>query len=819
MAATFMVGIGLGAQWPGYGQLFWICVGIVALGLIRTIRRKGAAWVLPVLFCLILGYIAIQPWLCVKMPEQHVSHFTDQGWWKMQGVVADAPRLKGDRLEFVLSVTQVRNELQHHVVSGKVAVSTRESGLPQLRRGDGVVLTGRLRPIRNFANPGGFDYERFMALRTIRVRTYARKGSLAVVTTAMAKPWQRYVDGLRQVIANHMHRALAGTNRQASALLTALIVGQRDQISSELRQDFNRAGVGHVLAISGLHIGMVAAAAFGLTRWLLSWVPLMLAHAWTRKGAALISGVLVLFYALLAGLSPATQRALIMVTVILMGYWVGRRHDWLNALALAALIILMVYPPALLSVSFQLSFAAVLAIVVGLKAVPLKPSPLQAAWWRRWMRRWMALMWVSGLAIAGTLPLALYYFNQTSLVGLATNLAVVPLVGMVVVPAGLLGVLALAVNPFLAEMFWHIAATGLQVILWVVHGVAQWPWSAAQCVTPSIWEIFLYYLCVGVALGWRKFPRTGWVVMALCALWMVDAGYWSYQRFGRQDLRVTTLDVGQGSANLLQLPGGYTVLLDGGGFSDNAVFDVGERIVAPLLLRRKIKRVDLVILSHSNSDHLNGLFYILRHFHVAEVWSNHQPATTWGYRQWLQLIEKSHAKHTAFEALPSRQVRHQVVFTILGPPHDFMQRLGSEPWRDLNNNSMVVQIRFNRIAILFTGDIIAPAEADLITRHGINGLESTILMVPHHGSRHSSSVPFLQAVAPKEAVISSGWNNRFGFPHAPVLERLAALGVRVWNTAPCGAVQIVTDGQSYRVSAVRSTDPDRSGLFQGRDKR
>lgn len=800
---AFMLGLTLGIQLPGHWPVAIIGCTVPGIWMIRTVWHRGTAIVWPVIFCIFIGYVCIQPWLGVGLPSHHISRFIDQGRWKMEGTVADVPQWDGRRLQFVLAAAALSREGQQHAVSGKVKVSTR-SRPPQLQRGDVVTLSGRLRAIRNFANPGGFDYARYLLLRGIRVRTYARKGSLKVLAFAKTKHWTAWLDSQRQDLARQMDAVVAHGNPDASKLLKALIIGQRDQVSKKLRQEFNAAGVSHVLAISGLHIGMVAAAAFALVRWLLSWIPMMLVRGWTRKGAALASFLAVLAYALLAGMSPSTQRATIMVAVVLAGCWIGRRNDWFNGLAIAALIILIVYPPALLSISFQLSFVAVLAIVVGLTVIPIKPLPFQAVWWRRWVQRWKAFMWVSGVAILGTLPLSLYYFNQTSLVGLATNMVVVPLVGMVVVPAGLLGVLALAVSPYLAGILWVVAVKGIDIILYVVHTVAQWPWSLARSVTPTLGELILYYISMGVALGWQKIPRRRLVVMTICALWMVDAAYWHHQRFGRQDMRVTAVDVGQGTANLLQLPGGYTVLVDGGGFSDNTVFDVGERILAPLLWCQKIRHVDLVVLSHPNSDHLNGLLYILRHFNVSEVWSNHRPARTLGYGKWVELINDKGIKHTAFKDLPKRQVRHGASFNILGPPRNFMQLIGHEPWSDHNNCSLVLQVCFGQVSFLFTGDIIAPAEAEIIRRHGQTPLQSTILMVPHHGSRTSSSSAFIEAVRPKEAVISSGWQNRFGFPHAQVVQRLESVSARIWRTSHCGAVKVVTDGHTYQVRPFRS---------------
>lgn len=811
VAIFFMLGIVAGVRFPGHMSLALILSAGLAVGLVRGVWRQSPGTALPAIFCMVVGYIAIQPWLGARLPDHHISNFTDQGVWDIQGRVVSAPKRTGHRIQFVMAATVLGRDNAHLPVKGRVKISSRNVQA-QLKRGDVVALKGRLRAIRSFANPGGFDYARYMAMKAIRVRAYARKGSLTVVTPATTGSFQGAIDSLRLSLANRIDTAVSDEGREECHLLKALLIGQRGAVSSDLRQAFNTAGVSHVLAISGLHIGMVAAASFGLGRWLFCWIPAIPARGWTRKGAAVLSFTALIYYALLAGMSPSTQRAALMATVVLMGCWMGRRHDWFNVLALAALAILIVYPPALLSISFQLSFIAVWAIVSGMAAMPIQPLPNQSTRRRRWIQHWAVFMWVSGMAILGTMPLTLYYFNRTSLVGLATNMLVVPIVGMWVVPAGLLGVLFLSVSPFLAEMFLWVAVQGIHIVLWIVQAVVQWPWAAVRSVTPSIIEILLYYGSFRAFLGWRKLPRRGWVVVGLCFLWVLDITYWHHQRIGRDDMRVTAIDVGQGSANLLQLPNGYTVLVDGGGFSDNTLFDVGERLLAPLLWRNKINHVDLVVLSHPNSDHLNGLLYVLRTFKVAEIWSNHQPAPTLGYRKWSAFIANSQIKHTAFENLPFKQERHGATFTILSPPSDFLNQ-SSALWQDLNNSSLVLRVSFGEVSFLFTGDITAAAEAELIQRHG-HLLGSTVLMVPHHGSRSSSSPAFLRAVEPKEAIVSCGWHNRFGFPHPQVLQRLENIKAGIWRTDLSGAIEIVTDGRIYEVRPFRSLDLDQCNPSQ-----
>jgi competence protein ComEC len=802
VAMALIAGIALGACKPGQTAWVWGALILSGAWLVRNIRVGRWGLNSAVLFIALAGYLSIQPWVINGLPDHHVSRFVGDRTWRISGVIAERPSLAHGRWRFLLEADNLKFGGGHYPVSGRMVVSGR-GDWPGAGRGDRVAFRGRLRRIRGFANPGGFDYERYMALRAVRVRVYARRGTLKVVAGAGSVTWRGRLDACRTRLGAMLDQTLKDYPQQTVQLLHAVLLGDRDQVSPQIRQAFNRAGVSHVLAISGLHIGMVATVSFVVVKWLLTWIPLMLRHAWTRKGAALAGLGAVLGYGLLAGLSPSTQRAMIMVALFLMTYWVGRRYDWFNTLAVAAVVILWIYPPALLSISFQLSFTAVLAILTGLSMMPGPVLEPDSPWLGRLLRRLVLFVWVSLLAVGGTLPLVLYYFNQVSIAGPVVNLMVVPLVGMVIIPAGLAGVAAAAINASLAAFLWHIAAMGMDGVRMIVQWSAQLPWASVQTVTPSGLEICLYYVLAAVLLGWKRFPRPRTALAIVLILGILDAGYWIHQRFGRQDLQVTVIDVGQGTANLIQFPGGATALIDGGGFSDNTSFDVGARIVGPLLWRLKIATVDLVVLSHADSDHLNGLLYILEHFHVKKVWSNGEASSSNAFRQWLRLIGALQVRHPHWEDLATGEVRHGVRFRILAPPRDYRRRRARESWRDLNNDSLVLQLKYRDVSFLFTGDIRAAAEKDLVSRLGAATLRSTILIVPHHGSRHSSTTPFLRAVQPKEALISTGWHNRFGFPHADVIRRLQRVGARIWCTADFGAIRVVTDGNDYHIKTCR----------------
>jgi competence protein ComEC len=298
---------------------------------------------------------------------------------------------------------------------------------------------------------------------------------------------------------------------QVQGVLKALIIGDRSQISLETRQAFNRAGVGHLLAISGLHIGIVATVAFGFFHRLMTRFKPFLWRAWTRKGAAILSLLPVIAYGMIAGFTPSTQRAVIMVSVFLLTFLFEREQEPLNTLGLAALVILIADPPSLFSISFQLSFTAVFAIIYGFswvqKRTATAKSQIKGRRRLRFINKIVSFFLVSFFAVCGSLPLVAIYFNQISLVGLAANFIVVPLVGFLTIP---LGLVALFVSPLSATAALWCIQTGcgiLTIALGMVQVFADLPFAAVKIFTPGLLEIGCFYVLCWALLNLHREPR------------------------------------------------------------------------------------------------------------------------------------------------------------------------------------------------------------------------------------------------------------------------------------------------------------------------
>jgi len=849
---SLICGIVLGSEYKGFEIGSAAVLLVSAAGVGRKIYCRQSGTILPVLLFVALGYLSICPWVQPGFPANHITHYAGSDRWEITGKIDSHPQRINDRVRLVLQVSSLADEHQTHAVTGKLQV-TAVGELPHFSVGDVLRIKSRIRLITNFINPGGFDYRGYMAFKGIWASAYVRGDGLAVLQQNQASDFWGFIHNARNSFSDLIDRS---GDAVAGAVLKALIIGDRTQITPELRQAFNRAGVGHLLAISGLHIGIVATVAFVLLQVLMVRIKPLLWRAAARKTAAIVSLLPVFAYGLIAGFSPSTQRAVIMVAIFLLTFLFESEQDPLNTLALAALLILMADPPSLFSISFQLSFSAVFAIIYGLSSLQKRekqqPVQLKAGRFIRLRNKLVTFFLVSFFAICGSLPLVSYYFNQISLVGIAANFIAVPLIGFVTIPLGLLALYLLPISISLAAWCIKVGTFILSFALDVVKFFADLPFAAVKTVTPSLLEIVCFYILGWALLNLRPFApdvvtapqaafdaadgnipansdnplpvdktglrqfSTNFSGMRNDALWprkfaklalvlvmltlALDTCYWLYQRFWHTDLRVTVIDVGQGSASLLELPGGHTILVDGGGFSDNSSFDVGERIIAPFLWRKKIRSVDTLILSHPNSDHLNGLIYIAHYFNVRTVWTNNESVNTLGYANFMEVIAHKNIHLPVFEDMPRRYRIGGVEFNLLYPPANYLQLRNTQKWRNANNNSLIVKASLKSISFLFPGDVMAEAEEELVHLEG-NNLSSTVLIAPHHGSNTSSSMIFLNAVNPQVVIVSSGRGNPFKLPHPATLKKYENKGCAIWRTDISGAIRLATDGQDLAIKA------------------
>ncbi len=808
LTISIIIGIVSGLKFPGF-SLAVSSLAIVFL-IITTIFiiKKRLLKYLPIFLFISIGYLIVQPYVDVVFSSNHIKSYAGRTKYQVTGTVESRPVKKNRRYKFILKTETITDKDEIcKPVTGKIRVSIYGDKLI-VKKGDRISFRSKIRLFRNFNNAGGFDYERFMAFKDIWGSAYANEKKVEIIHAAPFSPVIAAQDSVIKLIDNNISK------EEVKSVLKALIVGDKQSIGTELRESFNRTGTGHLLAISGLHIGIVAGFAFWLFCYFLSFSNYLLWSGTILKYAGFLALMPVIAYGLIAGMSPSTQRAVIMVTVMLLAYSCRAEYDLVNSLALAALVILLVSPVSLFSISFQLSFMAVFAIACGiLILIDTNETADNIGNLKKILsviqKKMFSYILISFLAFAGTLPIVMYYFNQISFVGMPANFVLIPLIGFIVVPVGLMAALIYPASSVIGGILIKISGYVLEISLSIINSFSELPFASIKTITPSIVEIVCYYCMFFLAIyffynknrGLKNNNRKMKIVVGVLVLVsLADLSFWINKRFLHNSLIVTLLDVGQGSSALLEFPNGECMLIDGGGFNDNSSFDVGERIIAPFLWRKKIRTIDTVVLTHPESDHLNGLLFILKHFSVRDVWSNGQKRFLKGYQEFEKIIKAKKIDHQPFEELLREHVIGGVKLDIIYPVDNFLEKQALEKWRNTNNNSLVVRAEYKNKSFLFPGDIMEKAEAELVKVAG-EDLKSTVLIAPHHGSKTSGTEGFIRRVDPEYVIISAGWENRFKMPHDSVMKRLKKTGAGIFRTDKNGAVSIAVTENSFNIES------------------
>lgn len=778
VVAAGLLGVQLVPWRPPAGVLVAAgCATLVGWG---CTRRQALAWLALGLVAAAVGARGLRTVDVPRLPPDHVARLALPVRATLAGEVEEVRRGTGGRTSIVLRASAVVLDGVPRAVTGRVRVAVR-GGLPKLRAGDELRVDTTLRAPRNFANPGSFDLVGHLARRDIRVTASVWDGRriarLPQRTRDMAMRLRRWRERLGRAIA----RAVPAPR---DAVLAALVLGDDDRIADPLRRAFTRAGVVHVLSVSGLHIALVGLAGFAAARWLLARSERVLLACDVRRVAGVISLAPVVAYGMLAGLEIATLRSVLMAAVGVLAVLLGRRADVLRMLALAAVLVILAEPAAAREIGFQLSFVSVLALVLGTRRwAPRRPGG-------RGDRVRTACV-VSASALAGTAPLSALHFQQVSLMSVVANPLVVPLFGSLVVILGLLGAVVEPLSVAGAGILFRLAGEALRPGVALVELLARPRLAALDVPAPSAVELVILY---GLLAAGALPPSRARRLLAIAALigLLADVGWWVRVRWLPGVLRVTFLDVGQGDAAVAELPDGRVLVVDAGGFPGSD-FDTGAAIVAPYLATRKIGHIDALMMTHAHPDHSGGLPSLVRRYRPSEFWW-----TGWPGRgdAWARL-ERS----LADAAVPgrilgagARPTAWAGVIAVLHPPAGWALP-------DLNDSSLTLRLTHGRVRVLLTGDAEAAAESRMLQRPDV--LPADVVKVPHHGSRTSSTPGFVATVAPRVAVISVGADNRYGLPSPEVEARYRARGTCVLRTDRCGAVTIVSDGRRLDVSAAR----------------
>jgi competence protein ComEC len=656
--------------------------------------------------------------------------------------------------------------------------------IPGLLPGDILNIdVGILDQLEGPRNPGQFDYKSFLRLKGVLGQISVFPDSRIELHKSTGN-WNFRSHFFR--LRNYLeHRLMNSMNRESAVFITAILLGKKEGISETVREDFQKSGVAHVLAISGLHIGFIVYFFYLL----LSFLPI------SYRTQNLLLGLLLAFYMILSGLNPPVIRATIMVCVYLLGMNLERRPNVYNSLFAAVFVILWFEPQQLLWVSFQFSITAVLSILIFyqfFKAFELRVIEKlpQIRGVRNVGKKILQLFFVSLAAQIGTLPLMAIYFKQIPIISLALNLIVIPMIGLIL-PIGFMVLGTSFISEDLVQVLGNLLSHLVNILFDVVHVAASFPFSYLKISQIRLPDILIYFLLIIFAYSFsysilKSFRKPIFTGILLIVIWKMMPV--------RGNLQLMMLDVGQGSSTLVITPERKFVLYDLGPVDKR--YDSGVDVILPVLQSMGKLRIEKLIISHPHADHMAGLFSLTPEIEVDSVYL---PDLRKPYKWQDRAVEFLRNEDIPYRFLSCGDVLkldNATRIYVLAPfkeniyPTDFSGE-------SINNLSLVCLLHSDSSKILFTGDTETDNENKLLAWTRV--LESQILMIGHHGSQTSSSLEFLREVSPQYGLISVGKNNRFDHPSPFTLQRLKRLDVHTLRTDLLGAVWMRSKNNQWEI--------------------
>lgn len=777
--------------------LLWLWLSVLICLVGSTLTRTRSKYL-----CYVLLHIAVFASGMLRLGVATVPSIPDNFYEQpvsFTGKTVYQPE-RGEAWDACYAVGQIQL-LSDHTQSVSAKFLIRFQDLVPLRYGKHLTITGVLREPQSKRNPGGFDYQAYLERQNVSGIIYHQ--GLLQIGKQSGLPPLRWIEALRfrteGIIDAAYSKVVASTENDISLhaqLLKGILLGKRGDVPTETLDIFRNSGTFHVLAVSGLHVGLIALFCYlGLSVFRLP-----------KKLVCLLTIIAVLIYACLVGFRPSVFRASLMAVLFLFATIIDRDADIFNLLAVAALVLLLLNPTQLWDVGFQLSFVAVASIVYFVQKMekPLRKfwQPSESGDDSRLIKiknagvKWLILSYlVTFAAQVGTGPLIAYHFYRAYPLGLIVGPFAVGLVSLIVgvgMASVCVGFIWLPIAKLLAMVNHFLMFIFLKLI-----GIFGQDWGIMKIAPPTLGLIAIYITVCLCITHWRyvyKQWRVGSVIgLSVVAVWVWDSAFHEEGRL----LEMVTLDVGQGDAAIIRFPDRRIMLVDGGiqrtyfdeKKKQQVDYDVGKRIIEPYLDSKNIRRIDMVMLTHPDLDHGGGLGYILQNYKVGQLVGIPDMELDSKTHERLRNIAKARNLQYSFPYAGKIELTPSATLTLLHPIDAASIDLMDD---DKNDDSLVMKLSYGLVDILFTGDIEAKAEDRLIASQ--QDLRSEIIKAPHHGSRTSSTADFLDAVQPRYAIFSLGKGNQYQFPHADVVSRYQVRNCIQLRTDERGAITMKTDG-------------------------
>lgn len=675
-----------------------------------------------------------------------------------RGVIYNTPLINGDRLSFQVE-DQNKNIVQ---LSYKMKSASEKKQMRQLHAGVSCIFDGERKEPQIARNFHGFNYRDYLYKQNIHFileATYiseCRKTSLSLV---------QWILLLRQ-------QAILGVTEmfpeQSGAFMNALLFGDRQQMTFEVEEQYQQFGLVHLLAISGSHIVLLMVIVYFI----------LLRSGVTREIATVCLIFFIPIYMILAGASPSVMRASITGVLMLIAFMCSIRLSSLDALSITAICMLIFDPYLVFNIGFQFSFVGSFALLLS--------APLLLESGNGVIRNSIYISLISQLV---STPILLYHFGYYSPYSIFLNILYVPFLSLIVLPCSIIILICMPIIPFLAKSFANVLSIGLNLSNDFLSYCESLPFTRLNFGQTPILLVALYCVSIiSVLMVWERRISKGMMFIFAGIFLFISTGHYVYPYF-RESGSVTFLDVGQGDAILIRLPYDQEIyLIDTGGTirlnkeewqRKKHEFSVGNDILIPYLQKEGIKKIDKLIVTHGDADHIGAAQELLSNIIVKEV--------VFGRKEQEAILEKAVKKQALEKEVKISEVGEGESWRVNEAEFFVLAPTGKE--RSENNASIVLWAKLGGITWLFTGDLEEEGEKGLVATYP--DLRADVLKVAHHGSNTSSIMPFLNAVQPNMAIISVGERNRYGHPHKEVIERFEKMGIEIWRTDKQGAISYV----------------------------
>lgn len=743
-ALSFLAGLTLVQQLPKLPDLHWLIIFGIGIGIIAWLRYwRGVFFMLGILWAIVFAMLRLPD----QLPEQ-----LEGKELRITGAIVGLPEQddKRTRFDFVIKNKDVKP------FPGKLRLSWY---YPEqaIKAGQHWTFTVKLKRVHGTMNPGGFDYERWLFIEGIGATGYIRPNPKPILLGSDT-PWNS-IAVWRQQITDQLSNTLS--NNPNLGLIKALSIGDGSSITQQQWALFRKTGTTHLVVISGSHIGLIAGLVYFLVLKLWAWTGCL--NQSPPKIAAFAALLAAIFYAGLAGFSVPTQRSVVMLAIAMLAIILQRNTRPFNTLSIALFAVLLFDPLAVLAAGFWLSFLAVSLIIY---AVSGRLSKLGHFW---------GAIKLHGVTSVGLSPLLLLFFQQVSLIAPLANLIAVPVISLLVVPLALLAIILLFIAPLVAEKLFRLVDALLQGLCWLLANLAEIPLASINHPAPSYWALLFAVPGILLLLAPVAMPARWLSLVMFLPLVFTEA-----KRPETGAINMTLLDVGQGLSAVVETRHHVLVFDTGAKFS--AQSDMGQSVLLPFLHGQGISKIDTLIISHGDNDHIGGAASLLTEMATDNV---------------LTSAPEKLRNFAPIKCQAGQSWRwDQVKFSILAP---------EQPFESENDNSCVLKIQSKHGTILLTGDIETRAESWLVKTYG-KALSADIVVAPHHGSKTSSTAGFLQATHAKYLLIPAGFRNPFGHPHKDVLARYQQIHAKWLNTADSGAITVKFNYNAWDVHGIRETE-------------